>query len=113
MLPVIVLEDEEESVSLDVDEEVLVTTEVLVNCGVGLIVTEGNLVGVGKSVNLDEYVDVVVFVEVLDIVPVELGIIPFSISCLSILNSSSGGVEPTVPIANNIKSHLIAIYYIG
>ena len=62
--------------------------------------------------NLDEYVDVVVFVEVLDIVPVELGIIPFNISCLSILNSSSGGVELTVPIANNTKSHLIAIYYI-
>ena len=113
MLPVIVLEDEEESVSLDVDEEVLVIREVLVNCGVGLIVTEGSLVGVGKSVNLDEYVDVVVFVEVLDIVGVELGIIPFSISCLSILNSSNGGVELTVPIANNTKSHLIAIYYIG
>jgi hypothetical protein len=112
VLPVIVLEDVEESVSLDVDEEVLVIREVLVNCGVGLIVTEGSLVGVGKRVNLDENVDVVVFVEVLDIVPVELGIIPFNISCLSILNSSNGGVELTVPIANNTKSHLIAIYYI-
>ncbi len=113
VLPVIVLEDEEEPVSLDVDEEVLVIREVLVNCGVGLIVTEGNLVGVGLNVDLAEYVDVVVFVEVLDIVGVELGIIPFSISCLSILNSSNGGVELTVPIANNTKSHLIAIYYIG
>ena len=108
-----VLEDDDESVSLDVDEEVFVIADVLVNCGVGLIVTEGSLVGVGRNVNLDEYVDVVVFVDVLDIVPVELGIIPFSISCLSILNSSNGGVEPTVPIANNTKSHLIAIYYIG
>ena len=47
MLPVIVLEEVEESVNLDVDEEVLVIREVLVNCGVGLIVTEGSLVGVG------------------------------------------------------------------
>lgn len=85
MLPVIVLEEDDELVSLDVDEEVLVIREVLVNCLVGFIVTEGNLVGVGRNVILDEYVDVVVFVDVLDIVPVELGIIPFSISCLSIL----------------------------
>jgi hypothetical protein len=85
VLPVIVLEEDDELVSLDVDEEVLVIREVLVNCLVGFIVTEGNLVGVGRNVILDEYVDVVVFVDVLDIVPVELGIIPFSISCLSIL----------------------------
>ena len=54
MLPVIVLEDDDESVNLDVDEEVLVTREVLVNCLVGFIVNDENLDGVGLNVGLDE-----------------------------------------------------------
>jgi len=85
VLPVTVLEDDDESVSLDVDEEVLVIREVLVNCCVGFIVTEGSLDGVGLNVGLDENVEVVVFVDVLDIVVVEVGTIPFSNRLLSML----------------------------
>lgn len=120
MLPVIVLEDEEESVNLEVEEDVFDKADVFVKAGVPFIVTEENRVGVGLNVGLDEYVDVVVFVDVLDIVPVELGTIPFTKSCLSIMKSSKpvfsenvGGVEPTNPIVNSTKSHLIPIYYIG
>jgi hypothetical protein len=53
-VPVIVLEDDDESVNLDVDEEVLVISEVLVNCCVGFIVSDENLEGVGLKVGLDE-----------------------------------------------------------
>ena len=120
VVPVIVLEDEEEPVNLDVEEDVFDKADVFVKAGVPFIVTEENRVGVGLNVGLDEYVDVVVFVDVLDIVPVELGTIPFTKSCLSILKSSKpmlsenvGGVEPTNPIVNSTKSHLIPIYYIG
>ena len=54
VVPVIVLEDDDESVNLDVDEEVLVISEVLVNCCVGFIVSDENLEGVGLKVGLDE-----------------------------------------------------------
>lgn len=80
-----VLEDEEESVSLDVDEDVFDKADVFVDRGVSLIVTDGNPVGVGLNVDLAEYVDVVVFVEVLDMVVVEDGTIPLSTNALSIL----------------------------
>jgi hypothetical protein len=85
VLPVTVLEDEEESVSLDVDEDVFDKADVFVVRDVGLIVTEGNPEGVGLNVDLAEYVDVVVFVEVLDMVVVEDGTIPLSTNPLSIL----------------------------
>jgi len=85
VLPVTVFEDEEESVNLEVEEEVFDKADVFVNTGVPLIVTEGNPVGVGLKLALAENVDVVVFVDVLDSVPVELGTIPFTKRVLSIL----------------------------
>jgi hypothetical protein len=85
VLPVAVLDDVCDFVVRALEEDVFVKAEVFVNTDVPLIVTEGNPVGVGLKVDLDENVDVVVFVEVLDIVPVELGTIPFIKRVLSIL----------------------------
>lgn len=85
VLPVTVLEDDEDCVSLEVEEDVFDKADVFVNSRVPLIVTDENPVGVGLNVDLDEYVEVVVFVDVLDIVPVELGTIPLSTNALSIL----------------------------
>jgi hypothetical protein len=80
-----------------------------VNCIVGLIVRDGNGLGLASLDSLAEYVDVVVFVDVLDIVPVVVGTIP---RLRSILNSSRrGGVVATKPIDNNIINHFMPIYY--
>jgi hypothetical protein len=46
---------------------------VLLGIRVGFIVTDGNAVGVIKEEGLELYVEVVVFVDVFDIVPVDVG----------------------------------------
>jgi hypothetical protein len=85
VLAVWVLDDVTEFVVKGLEEEVLVVTDVFVDTGDGLIVREGNSVIVGWRVALAENVEVVVFVEVFEAVPVDVGIIPFITSCLSML----------------------------
>ena len=90
-------------------EDVFDSAAVLVNCMVDTIVRDGNGLRLSIAVTLDEYVDVVVLVDVLDIVPVVVGTIP---RLRSILNSSRrGGVVATKPIDNKIISHFMPIYY--
>lgn len=77
------------------------------NANVGFIVTDGNGESVASADALAEYVEVVVLVDVLDMVPVAVGTMP---RLRSIANSSRpGGVVATRPIDNNIISHLIRI----
>lgn len=77
------------------------------------------LVGVTIDVGADDLVEVVVFVDVLDEVVERVGTTKFSLSLRSIEQLtkwfSYGGVDPTVPIANNNKNHRItvSIYIIG
>jgi hypothetical protein len=80
-----------------------------VNATVGLIVTDANWDGVVIALALAEYVDVVVLVDVLDMVPVALGTMPRLRSRFT--SSRTGGVVATRPIDNNITSHLMPIYY--
>lgn len=109
ILPVFVFEIIEDKVARGLAVAVLVIRAVLVNAIVGLIVCDEKRVGVSSLDALAEYVDVVVLVDVLDIVPVALGTIP---KLRSILNSSKpGGVAATRPMDNNMTNHFIAIYY--
>jgi hypothetical protein len=106
-LPVFVFEVIEDRVARGLAVAVFVSAAVRVNTTVGLIVTDGNWVGVSTLEALAEYVDVVVFVDVLDIVPVAVGTIP---RLRSILNSSKpGGVAATRPIDNKIINHFMPI----
>ena len=108
-LPVCVFEGIDVRVASGDAEAVFVSAAVLVNGMVGLIVRDGNGLGLAGLDSLAEYVDVVVFVDVLDIVPVVVGTIP---RLRSILNSSRrGGVVATKPIDNKIISHFMPIYY--
>ena len=86
---------------------VLVTAPVRVNPTVGLIVLDGNGVGVERAVTLAEYVEVVVLVDVLDKVPVAVGTMPRLRSRLT--SSRSGGVAATRPIDNKIINHFMPI----
>jgi len=106
-LPVFVFEDIEDRVARGLAVVVLVTAAVRVNATVGLIVRDEIWVGVSSLDALAEYVDVVVFVDVLDIVPVAVGTMP---RLRSILNSSRpGGVAATRPIDNKIINHFMPI----
>ena len=108
-LPVFVFDNIEDIVVRELALAVLVIRAVLVNAIVGLIVRDEAWVGVSSLDALAEYVDVVVLVDVLDIVPVALGTIP---RLRSILNSSKpGGVAATRPMDNNMINHFIPIYY--
>ena len=108
-LPVFVFDDIEDIVVRELALAVLVIRAVLVNAMVGLIVCDEAWVGVSSLDALAEYVDVVVLVDVLDIVPVALGTIP---RLRSMLNSSKpGGVAATRPMDNNMTNHFIPIYY--
>jgi len=69
--------------------------------------------GVNRRVGNEDLVDVVVFVDVLDEVVERVGTTKFSLSLRSIEQltkvCSYGGVDPTVPIANNNKNHRITV----
>ena len=107
ILPVFVFEDIEDRVARGLAVVVLVTAPVRVNATVGLIVRDEIWVGVSSLDALAEYVEVVVFVDVLDIVPVAVGTMP---RLRSILNSSRpGGVAATRPIDNKIINHFMPI----
>lgn len=76
----------------------------------GFIVCEVISDDVTSALIFAEYVEVVVFVDVFDIVLVAVGAMP---KLRPILNSSRpGGIVATRPIDNNIISHFIPIYYI-
>lgn len=108
-LPVFVFDDNDVRVAMELADAVFVTAAVRVNTTVGLIVTDGNWVGVSSGLAFDEYVDVVVFVDVLDIVPVAVGTTPRLRSML--ISSRPGGVAATRPIDNKIINQFMPIYY--
>jgi hypothetical protein len=108
-LPVCVFEGKDVRVPSGDADALLVRAAVRVDTAVGHMVRDGNGLGLASLDALAENVDVVVFVDVLDIVPVVVGTIP---RLRSILNSSRrGGVVATKPIDNNIINHFMPIYY--
>jgi hypothetical protein len=110
-LPVCVFEGIDVRVASGDAEAVFVSAAVRVDTAVDRMVLDANEDGLSIAVILAEYVDVVVFVDVLDIVPVVVGTIP---RLRSILNSSRrGGVVATKPIDNKIINHFMPIYYEG
>ena len=109
ILPVFVLDIIEDKVARGLAVAVLVIAAVRVNATVGLIVRDEIWVGVSSLDALAEYVDVVVLVDVLDMVPVALGTMPRLRSRFT--SSRTGGVVATRPMDNKIISHLMPIYY--